>query len=250
MIRRAKGISGFTLTELLVSLSIFIMMVGALVTNFRRSPTSTQAAAMGFSSALVQARQEAISGGVPVAVAIPSGSGGSASYYLLSGEQPRVTRVWRMDSEQPEVRLLVGTWGTADISPPPENALSSDFRPELWALPRPEDYIIIFTPDGRATSNDLPHFDGAYHVLVSHGGTTGSSSPGGTGIMPTAPTYMSIDTVGSPYTVTVTFDGTIRSTPGVVGATSIPATLEQAPPRTPPPPPPSSPALRYSARSG
>jgi hypothetical protein len=135
---------------------------------------------------------------------------------------------------------------TTTITPPPEATWENDFDLNGWELPAPKDYAFIFTPRGKLLTNDLPNFDGAYHLVVSHGGRSTVASVSGTGVMTTQPTLHSLTQAGTPYTVTIDPAGAVLVSPGVVamavGSVAIKdqAALEAAPNPPALPPPPSS----------
>jgi prepilin-type N-terminal cleavage/methylation domain-containing protein len=256
------GPRAFTLLEILVAASLLGIVLATVGPTFRKSSISTKGAALTLAAALSEARQQAITRQIPVALVIPSdnGSQGQAdSYYIASGEQPRVTHVKWFGGEQPDLRFMVGHWPldtsklqdstlTTTVTPPPETTFESDLNVSLWNLAEPKDFAFIFTPRGKLLTNGLPHFDGAYHILVSQGGSsTAAAAPGASGLpVETSPTLFSPTRVGSPYTVTISPSGSVNITPGVVGAldgasyiteqaqsaTAAPVRPTQAPPAT------------------
>jgi prepilin-type N-terminal cleavage/methylation domain-containing protein len=259
--------SAFTLIEMMVAVALFGIVIATVGPNMRRSSVSTKGAALALAAALTEARQQAITQQVPVALVIPSGNGtqGQAdSYYIAAGEQPRISQVKWFGGEQPGLRLMVGHWPldtsklqtptlTTTITPPPETTFESDLDVSLWNLSQPKDFAFIFTPRGKIVTNGLPHFDGAYHILVSHGGqSTVASAPGASGL-PTArnPQLFAPTQVGSPYTVTIDLSGSVTVSPGVVGAPDVTTYIQQqaritaaAAPPTLDPPPSAAPTIR------
>ena len=218
----------------MVAVALLGIVLATAGPNFQRSSISTKGAALALAAALTEARQQAITQQLPVALVIPSnnGSQGQAnSYYIASGEQPRVIQVKRLGGEQSDLRLMVGHWPldtsklkfpalTTTITPPPEATWENDFNLNLWDLPAPKDYAFIFTPRGKMVSNDLPHFDGAYHIVVSHGGISTVASAPGAGAMTTQPTLYRLSQLGSPYTVAIDPSGSVSVTPGLVAVTA------------------------------
>ncbi len=248
---RRPGLA-FTIIEVLVGLSLLGIVMATVGPNLRKSSASTHGTAEALAAALTEARQQAISDQVPVALVIPSAGGtqGQAgSYYIVRGDQPRVTRVHRLDGEQPDIRLMVGHWplDTSQLSDPalvtaigptPESILQESFNLNLWGLPVPEDYAFVFTPHGRLVTNDLPHFDGAYHIVVSKGGRSTSASLMGNNVMSTPPTLYSPTEVGSPYTVNLDSSGHVWVSAGLKAAgAGAPVVSESAQVVAPPPPP-------------
>jgi prepilin-type N-terminal cleavage/methylation domain-containing protein len=252
--------SAFTLIEIMVAVALFGIVMATVGPNMRRSSVSTKGAALALAAALTEARQQAITQQVPVALLIPSDNGGQGqadSYYIAAGEQPRVTQVKRLGGEQSDLRLMVGDWPletskladptlTTTIDPPPEATWENDFDLNLWGLPAAKDYAFVFTPRGKLLTNDLPHFDGAYHLVVSHGGRSTPTSVLGTGVMATPPTIHGLTQVGSPYTVTIDPAGSVSVSMGLVAVTVGGVTIKDqaaldAPDRPPPPGPPHPP---------
>jgi prepilin-type N-terminal cleavage/methylation domain-containing protein len=234
MKQHKKGVRAFTFIEVIVAMSLLGIVVATVGPTFRKSSVSTQGAALSLAAALTEARQQAITQQIPVAVVIPSDNGNQGqadTYYIASGEQPRITQVKSFGAEQPDLRFMVGHWPldtgklqnstlTTTITPPPEATFESDLDVSLWNLTRPKDFAFIFTPRGKLVTNGLPHFDGAYHILVSHGGkSSAAAAPGASGLpAATSPDLFSPTQVGSPYTVTISPAGTVAVTSGVVGA--------------------------------
>ena len=247
-----KNTRAFSMAEILVAVSILGLVLFTAGPSLRSTSVSTKGTAQVLAAAFTEARQQAIAEGVPVALVIPSGGGTQAqadSYYIASGEEPRVTRVQRLGVEQPGVRLMVGHWPldagklknpnlSTSISPPVGQAFQNSFEVKNWHLSQAQDYAFVFTPQGRLVTNDLPHFDGAYHVVVSHGGSSTPASADGTPVTTQAPNMFALTKVGSPYTVSLNSAGNVRVTPGLVGAADNAVTqLEQAETSTPPEPP-------------
>jgi prepilin-type N-terminal cleavage/methylation domain-containing protein len=227
-----QGRRAFTLIEIMVAMSILVIVVATVGPTFRKSSISTQGAALTLAAALTEARQQAITQQIPVALVIPSANGtqGQAdSYYIAAGEQPRITQVEWFGGEQPDLRFMVGLWTLDDtklqtstllnsVAPPPEAVFESDLDVNLWNLAQPKDFAFIFTPRGKLVTNGLPHFDGAYHILVSYGGQSGAvAAPDASGIS-NPPNLFEPTEVGSPYTVTIDPAGAVAVTPGVAGA--------------------------------
>ena len=227
--KNTSGKSAFSLLEILVAVALFAIVVATIVPTFSRSRASTKGTAQAIAAALSEARQRAIAEQVPVAFVIPSGggtSGQASSYYIVSGAQPRVSRVRVLDSEQPNIRLMVGHW-PLDASalrmpslvntktPPPEAIWDNDFDLDQWGLPNPNDFAFVFTPRGKLVTNDLPNFDGNYHLVVSHGGSSSAATLAGTGVMSSPPTLFGLNDVGSPYTINLDVAGTVTVSKGL-----------------------------------
>jgi prepilin-type N-terminal cleavage/methylation domain-containing protein len=91
-----RRLTAFTLIETLVAVSLLGIVLATVGPTFRKSSVSTKGAALTLAAALTEARQQAITQQIPVALVIPSGNGtqGQAdSYYIATGEQPRINQV-------------------------------------------------------------------------------------------------------------------------------------------------------------
>lgn len=233
--RSGERQAGLTLLELVVGVGLFGFVLLTALPNFSRTQASGKAVSEMLASALAQARQRAINKGYPVALVLPTGDGAfpqSSSYYLLEGEVPRVSKVVDLRSEHPGVNLFVGAWPTnlaaPTVSPPPGTHFESNFDAARWAMPYPKDYALIFTPDGRLSSNGLPHFDGAYHVAVCEGVVSATTSPAGTPV-PVGLTYFTPSEMGRPYTVAVNPLGEVSVQTGLTAATAGVTLRERSP---------------------
>jgi hypothetical protein len=127
---------------------------------------------------------------------------------------------------------------TTTVTPPSEATWEIDFDVNQWGLAQPQDFAFIFTPRGKLVTNGLPHFDGAYHILVSHGGQSAAAGAPGASGLPVDPTLFSPTQVGSPCTVSLDPAGAVWVTPGVVGAVDGASFLKEQAPSSPPPTPP------------
>lgn len=232
---RNKRYLAFALIETLVAISLLAIVVATIGPTFRTASVSTKGAAIQLAAALTEARQQAITQQVPVALVIPSDRGrqGQAdSFYIASGEQPRVTQVRRLgDGRQVDLRIMVGHWPldtskltnprlTTTVTPPPESTWDNNFDIKQWVLPQSKDYAFVFTPRGKLVSNGLPHFDGAYHIIVSHGGRSRAASAPGSSGLPSSmrPNLFTPTQVGTPYTISLDPGGAVWVSPGVAGA--------------------------------
>jgi Tol biopolymer transport system component/type II secretory pathway pseudopilin PulG len=245
-----KGQLAFTLIEAMVAVALLGIVLASVGPTFRKSSVTTKGAAISLAAALTEARQQAITQQVPVALVIPSDNGAQGqadAYYIASGEQPRVTLVKWFGGEQPDLRLMVGHWPldtaklndstlTTTVTPPPEATWENDFDVDLWGLAQPKDYAFIFNPRGKLVTNGLPHFDGAYHIIVSHGGTSTVAGLADTSGITNPPTLYSPTQVGSPYTVSIDPAGFAWVSPGVVGAPDGETYLREQAQVTPAPP--------------
>jgi type II secretory pathway pseudopilin PulG len=155
--RRKDDLLAFTLIETMVAVSLLVIVLVTVGPTFRKSSVSTKGAELSLAAALTEARQNAISQQIPVALVIPSGNGSQGqadSYYIASGKQP-------------DLRFMVGHWPldtsklrdstlTTTVKPPPEAVWENDVNVNLWGLPAARDCAFIFTPRGKLISNGLP----------------------------------------------------------------------------------------------
>lgn len=222
---------GFSLVELVLALALLAILLGLSTVSMRgREQSGTaQALAMEVAAELRAAQLKAKSLGAPVALVFPSQGGNrphSRSAYILEGEgPPQHTRTRQFGSEYEKAYLFLGTWNVDPASLRDPSALpsideSGGFSIQNWLGTPTQDYYFVFTPDGAVQSNDLPRFDGRYHIAVASGlSYTAMGSPlGGTASVTPGPNYYRLDTVATPYTVTLSREGGVSVSPGLAGA--------------------------------
>jgi prepilin-type N-terminal cleavage/methylation domain-containing protein len=207
---------GFSLIELILATTIMVVVSGFGLYSLSQGRERTQSRGMAeeIAEELKAARQEAISKQTPIGIAFPSANrstGRSQSFYQLEGvSKPRVVRAHDYSETYPESCFFWGAWGGAV----PESTALSDSEVEFdlatWTpIPNPENYLLVFTPQGTVKSDGLPLFNGEeYRLLVCNGV---QESPG-------AP-FSSALGVSKPYTVRIGKTGAISAAPGVYGAT-------------------------------
>lgn len=195
---------------------------------------SSYSAAVVLASELRQARAEALRQNAPVALAFPSQGGAlpsSVGFYWLQGKQKALmTRQVDLTRQSERINIFSGFWdldttalldpASANSNAPPHQASREDaFDPAHWPQPNPADPALIFTPSGAASSNGMVHFDGAYHLVVCAGVEASPSTF--SGIQPASLTYYKAVSVDDPYTVTISLQGDIQVTRGLVGASGV-----------------------------
>lgn len=229
---RRRGIS---FLEVVIATGLVGFVLLTATPQLSRSRASTKGAAATLVEAIAAARQRAISSGEPAALVLPSGGGRfpqSDGYYLLQGHQSRITDGRSFSREYPGVNIFVGEWALdsssltdptarTSVGLPLMNQMEEGFDPTAWETPYPQDYHLIFSPSGRVYSKGIPHFDGAYHLVVTQGVTSGSSRLGRSLRTPTI--------LGRPYTVSVSFMGQASVTTGLRAGDSTVSVRERAP---------------------
>lgn len=242
-------VRAFTLVEVLIVVVLLTTLVASVLVNGSGgvSRADTKAYAQNLSSALVAARQEAITSSQPVAFVIPSQAGTrphSQSFYLVSGVNPTIKKVTSLAGEHPKVCSVVGVlFAGSSLSAKPlsTNAAEFDFVAWLGASGAENDYVFCFLPDGSLLTNDLPFHDGEYHILVSAGLDFNTAAPpAGTG-WGVAPSYFRPTQVASARMLRISQTGLVSEGPldGDAGLTTVErlefATAPAAPPFASPP---------------
>lgn len=219
---------GFSLFELMVVLGLgaLLCFMAGLKLHGAAGRAGAHALAQLVAEDLRAARQEAIARRRPVALCFPSNSGAlghATACYVLEGEAaPRVTRVRSYAREFPQAQIFLGTWPTttaASRNLPLPGSKWTAFKPDKW-LPGPmkQDYCFIFMPDGSVRTNDLPAFDGAYHLAVTAGAQyAAGGDPGGAVTMSPAPNYFRLAKAGDSFTLTLSGSGAVSMSNGLVG---------------------------------
>ncbi len=220
-------------------LALLVLLVGLSAVSFRqpRQTAEVRGAAQLLASELAMAREMARARQEPVGLALPSGGGATAhaaGYYLARGsDQPEVFRSVQLEREELESLLYFGSWPVN-----PAELIDSAASPRIgrvtggptggehpvdldawWNRPDP---ILVFTPGGQVLSNDLPRFDGAYHLVVCAAlSYSGAAAPTGTPTVLVAPPYTQVERIRDPYTVSVTTDGRVTVQAGLRAATGV-----------------------------
>ncbi|MGE0489207.1 MAG: hypothetical protein AB7S38_08335 [Vulcanimicrobiota bacterium] len=217
---------GLSLLEIVVATALLLVAAGLFLLNTR--PATSKAGARSLAQLVAEelrrARQLAISQGQPVAVCFPSDEDRFShchSLYVLRGwDQPRIERRRDFSQEFKGVALFNGRWPS---TPPmtvaaPATEKFPGFDVAVWLGGSASDFCYVFLPDGSVTSNGLPSFDQAFHLVSAHGlryaGATGSS-----------PIVRQLEGTGEAYTVSVSFSGAVEMNTGVTGS-ALTATVE------------------------
>lgn len=235
---------GLTLAETMITLGIMAMLLSLGILSFR-APTSnagSQGVAQTIAGQLMQARRRAISQHSTVALVIPSAGGISAysqSILVLSGDAgPKTTQVINLAKEFPGAYAAVGVWDsptppTVD-APVQQNSPRSRFDISGWLSAagsgyQPKDYVVAFTSDGKVMTNDLPWMDNQLHIVACSGVdfSSAASVPGTRRSGAHKVNLFQFNSVYQPNTVTITQEGAIWVTPGLVQAN--PGVVKNAP---------------------
>ncbi|MEW6282591.1 MAG: prepilin-type N-terminal cleavage/methylation domain-containing protein [Candidatus Eremiobacterota bacterium] len=247
---------GFSLVEMLLVVLLVSLMLGLTWVNLRpaKAKAASQAAAETLAGFLRGARHQAQARGVPVGVGLPTAGATQphcTAFYLVEGAwKPRVTRVVDLRGECPGALVFCGHWSldgglTHQLGPVAAGSAAERFDLTSWDPPAASDSLFVFTPTGSVVSN-RPHFDGAYHIVVSAGLSYATGSVAG------VPDF-ELTGVSAPWTVTLTGSGDVSLTAGVARGSSVarlsgPGEGGGAPrPDFPAPGPNSDPSLSVSA---
>ncbi len=174
---------GFNIVELVIAAALLLLVISLGMPNMQtqKRDTGVKAAAMTLLEDLRAARARAISKHIPVAVVIPSGGGAgkpASGYYVIEGFcKPRITKSADWSELYPSAFLFVGTWDVSggSFSTSTLNSDANDFPFDFsrWGNNLPsenqKDYVFMFTPCGTVMTNDLPHYNGSYYILVTRG---------------------------------------------------------------------------------
>lgn len=184
---RSRRSFGFSLIEVVVTLTIVLLIATVSLTALRSGRTKAPVHSLGIvlTQEFEAARQLAIAEGHPVALCLPTDAGKNpraTSIYRLEGwNKPLVTYSRNYGSEYPEVFITAARWSGGNFTDGlPAGALSKFgvFQLNSWL---PEDFrndsIFCFTPDGSLVTNGQPALNGAYTVVVAERPDLGGSGP-------------------------------------------------------------------------
>ncbi len=220
----------FSLLELMLVMALLAVTTMSLLISTRQSVG--RATARGLAAVLSEqfrlARQQAVTRQYPVALCFPSNTGTqghTAAYYVLQGETlPKITDSRDYQGEYPRAAAFIGVWPVSSGTlgrrlPVPGSTPAVDLDAWLPAGSK-KDYCFVYQPDGSLVTNDLPSYDGAYHVLVAAGLTSaGAGAPPGAATVSPGPSYFSVSEVGEAYTLTISPGGGVTLVKGVANST-------------------------------
>jgi len=154
-------------------MTLLALGMGISFSSLKQGGSSEQSRSLAdvLADRLRQARDSAVSRGVPSGIGF-SRTGLAQSFYLIEGEkQPRQVGSYRWDREFPQAAAYLGRWPLdvpSQWNPPVQLAASRGLDLGAWAPDRSNDALFVFLPSGRLVSNQ-PSFDGAQHLVVGTG---------------------------------------------------------------------------------
>lgn len=197
---------GFSLVELglVMALAALILLLGISALRTAPDRLGTKGAARALASLLSEASALARARNAPVAVGIPREDTPSELVLLSGLDKPRLEKAMKL-SDFEGVTILPGTQGN-DIAP--ELHLSNNrFDLGRWSTGLEELRLLVFLPSGEVQAQDIPLYQGRYHLLVSAGAET-SGAEG----------QFTISGVAFSHTVSVGLQGDIRQSTGAGAA--------------------------------
>lgn len=168
---------GFSLFELVFTMALAGILLGVSLMGLRQNADKSSSAALAgvLADEFRAARQQAISKGCPVAVAIPAnGDKVADSIYRLEGwNTPRVTYSVSFEGDYPKLCFAATGWSgaafaTSTTAPPLSKFGAFDLNTWIPSA-HSADSVICFTPDGGVISNGLPSLDDRFAVVVAQG---------------------------------------------------------------------------------
>ena len=194
-----------------VALAGIVLGMGMTGLGKAKNAGSSRGLATAVASEFKHAREKAVATGSPVAVIIPAPVGRSL-FWLEGTTEPTVSRVVNFEGDYPRGALTVGTYAGPNFI---KNATMPGFKADVWGarmdswLPNEykNDFVIMFTPNGSVTTNELPSADGSYRVIVGMGAKVSGGAPGN----------VSVSASGEAYTVAISLGGAVESDKGFLG---------------------------------
>lgn len=184
---RSRRTLGFSLLEVIVTLTIVLLIAVLSLTALRPGKSKAPVHSLGIvlSQEFEAARQLAIAEGHPVALCIPTDNGTNpraTSIYRLEGwNKPLVTYSRSYRSEYPELFVAAARWSGGSFTDGlPAGSLSKFgvFQLDSWVPDKfKDDPVFCFTPDGSLTTNSQPALNGQYTVVVAERPDINGSGP-------------------------------------------------------------------------
>jgi hypothetical protein len=210
--------SGVTVAELLVALGLFSILLVLGISGLRISTTTgrSQGLAQELKGQFTQARTQAVSTGVPVAIVLPTSGGATpvvTECVILRGvDNAEIQRQLSFEGNYPGVGIFVGQWalpGGQLFAPPapPPGGEPPRFSISNWLPPSMANHAAyVFLPSGQIVSNGQAAVDGEFPLIVAS--QFAATSGGGTATLTAA---------GDAYSVLVSERATARVDKGVLG---------------------------------
>lgn len=195
----------------MICMTLLVLGMAISLSGLKRGGTSEQSRSLAqvLSDQFRQARDSAISRGIPVGLGFQP-AGLVQSLYRLEGEKsPRVVGGYRWDREFPQAAAYLGKWplnAPWTWKAPAEVAASRGLDLESWAPSHKNDALFVYLPSGRLVSNQ-PSFGGAQHLVTGLGFGGGAMLTG----------------VDRPFTLTLWPDGETALSGGLSGSSLGPA---------------------------
>ena len=204
------GRRGFSLTEMLVVLTLATVLAGMSLLFSTKKSNGAKAAAELVAQELIAARESALAKGTPVGIGFPSLDRSSAhcqSFYRLEGQDhARISQVTRLSETTRPVFLFWGHWNASSGFAAPPGQVDS-FRLSAWDRVTPREPTIVFLPTGKAIGN-IPVLDDAYPVVICEGFTSSAQTVAGS-------SSHRLVAVEQAYTVSVLPSGAVQLRTGV-----------------------------------
>jgi prepilin-type N-terminal cleavage/methylation domain-containing protein len=222
----------FSLLEILVVLALLGLILALSAGNLRGGTrkASPHSMATALTAEIQAAQARAMAGHVFVVLSFPSnGQGVCQSFSRWEGLSLGQYRNGRnFAREFPDSSIFLGSWpvssGAFSINRPPTGLELPGFDLTNWFSPSPlpTDFLLVFSPTGVVSSNDLPLLDGHYTLVVgNHISASPGPRPAGTPTTSPAPPYFTLQAVVSPQTIEVEPTGAVRLVAGLGAASGV-----------------------------
>lgn len=157
----------------MICMTLLVLGMGISASGLKRGGSSEQSRSLAqvLSDQFRQARDSAVSRGIPVGLGFAPG-GLTQSFYRLEGEKnPRVVGGFRWDREFPQAAVYSGQWPLQpplSWKPPASVAAARGLDLAAWSPAHKNDALFVYLPSGRLVSNQ-PSFGGAQHLVAGSG---------------------------------------------------------------------------------
>jgi len=142
-----------------------------------------------------------------------------------------LSRVRDWSNDFPDAILAPGYWGTSVSRPGPVS--DEEVQPDAWLPADFEDFALIFTPQGKVVSNDIPMVNDRYHILVCSSLEYSSTSlPPSAGLLASAEAFL-FHRAAAAHTIVVSPEGQIDLQDGAQGLRTEPHPFAMSVPPAP-----------------